>query len=370
MVVGAARNDPQAFIGQAGGQRFGIGDDLRGIGLEFRLQCIAEGHSLGRDHMDQRAALQTREHRRVELFGERFVIGQDDPRTRPAQALVRGRGDDMGVREGRGVRAARNKAGKVRYIGEQIGAHFIGDFAEPGKVPVARVGSAAADDQLGLMLTGQGSDRVHVDLLVLGAHAIGDRLEPLAAHVDGTAVGQVPARIEIEPHKGVAGIEQREEHRLVHLAARIGLNVGEFAAEQFLCPFNCQRFDHVGIFAAAIVALARIALSVFVCEDRTGRFQHGQAGDVFGRDQFDVAALAFQLVLNRGMNFGIGFGQMGSEKPGGADGVSHRWLTFRSRDWRACRRGRRGDRRRSQWKETHQGKPWPCRFRSAGRPWR
>ena len=53
---------------------------------------------------------------------------------------------------------------------------------------------------------------VHIDAVVVAAHAVGHRLEPFARHVDRRAVGEMPAGGEIEPHEGVAGLQQREEH--------------------------------------------------------------------------------------------------------------------------------------------------------------
>ena len=76
------------------------------------------------------------------------------------------------------------------------------------------------------------------------------------------------------------GCEQRQEHRLVHLAARMGLDVGEAGAEQLLGALDRQRLDHVDIFAAAVIAPARIAFGIFVGEDRALRLEHGAGDDV------------------------------------------------------------------------------------------
>ena len=63
--------------------------------------------------------------------------------------------------------------------------------------------------------------------LVVAAHAVVHDLEPLAGHVDRRAVGEMSAGGEIEAHEGVAGLQQRQEHRLVHLAAGVRLHIGE-----------------------------------------------------------------------------------------------------------------------------------------------
>ena len=148
MIVGAARHDRQASIGQRRGQRLGIGDDLMRVSLELRRQRFLERHGLGRDYVHQRATLQAGEDGAVELLGQRLVIGQDDARTGTTQRLVGRGGGDMGMRDGRGVRAARDQAGEMRHVGEQISAYLVGNLAEAFEIPVARIGGAAADDEL------------------------------------------------------------------------------------------------------------------------------------------------------------------------------------------------------------------------------
>ena len=198
-----------------------------------------------------------------------------------------------------GMNPARHQAGEMGHVHHQIRAHFICDFTEPLEVPDAAIGGAAGDDQLRLVLAGLGGDGVHVQKLVLAPHAIGHRLEPFAAHVDGRAMGQMPARRQIQPHESIARIEQRQKHRLVHLAAGIGLDIGKARAEQRLGPFDGQGFDHIGIFAAAVIALARIAFGIFVGQHRALGFQHRFGNDVLAGDQFDLVALAVQFVLDR-----------------------------------------------------------------------
>ena len=116
MVVGAAGDDVEALGTQRLRQRLGILDHVLGVDLEVRAQRLGERHRLGRDHMHQRAALQAREDRRVELLGERLVVAQDQAAARAAQRLVRGRGGDMGVRHRRGMHAAGDEAGEMRHV--------------------------------------------------------------------------------------------------------------------------------------------------------------------------------------------------------------------------------------------------------------
>ena len=153
VVVGAAGDDVEAGAPAAlAASALALSTTFLRIGLELRPQRLAEGHRLGGDDMHQRAALQAREDRRVDLLGDVLVVGEDHAAARAAQRLVRGRGDDMGMRERRGMRAAGDQAGEMRHVDHQIGADLVGDLAEAREVPDARIGGAAGDDQLRLVL--------------------------------------------------------------------------------------------------------------------------------------------------------------------------------------------------------------------------
>ena len=56
MVVRAAGDKAQPLVQQRLGQHAGVLCDILLIFFEFRLQCFAEAHGLGRDDMLQRAA--------------------------------------------------------------------------------------------------------------------------------------------------------------------------------------------------------------------------------------------------------------------------------------------------------------------------
>src|SRR3546814_7112674 len=103
----------------------------------------------------------------------------------------------------------------------------------------------------------------------------------------------------------VAGIHQREEYRLIHLAAAVGLDIGKAASEQCLDPLYCQRFDYVGIVTPTVITLSRIAFRILVGEHAAGRFKHCLRGDVLGGDQFDLVLLALQLAADCRCNFRI-----------------------------------------------------------------
>ena len=112
----------------------------------------------------------------VLIFLAYSVVGQDDAAARAAEGLVRGGGDDVGVRHRVRVQPGGDQAGEVRHVHHQVGAHRVGDPAELGEVQLPGVGGPAGDDQLGPVLEGQGLDLGHVDqVVVLARRGTGPR---------------------------------------------------------------------------------------------------------------------------------------------------------------------------------------------------
>ena len=155
------------------------------------------------------------------------------------------------------------------------------------------------------MALGQRPHLVEVDPLILPAHAVADRLEPLARDVRRRAMGQMAAGGERHAQNGVAGPQQREEHREVRRRAAVRLHVDVGAAEQPLRPVDRELLGDIHEFAAAIVAAPRIALGVLVGEHAALGFEHGGADEVLRRDQLDLALLAPDLAPDRGGDLGI-----------------------------------------------------------------
>ena len=212
------------------------------------------------------------------------------------------------------MHATGDETGEMRHVDHEVGADRVGDFAEALEIPGTRIGRAAGDDQLRLHFLGAARHRIHVDDLVLAPHGVVLRLEPLAGQIDRRAVGEMAAGGEVEAHEGVAGLQQRQEHRLVHLAAGVRLHIGEGRAEQFFGALDRKGLSHVDPFAAAVVAGARITLRVFVGHHRTLCFQHGAADDVLGGDQLDLMALPAEFALDRIGDLGVGLGEAGGEE--------------------------------------------------------
>ena len=92
------------------------------------------------------------------------------------------------------------------------------------------------------------------------------------------AVGQV------EGEHGVARLDGGEVDGRVGLTAGVGLHVDVLGAEEGLEPVAGEVLHRVDEFAAAVVAVAGVALGVFVGEDAADRLHDGGAGEVLAGD--------------------------------------------------------------------------------------
>ncbi len=311
--VGAAVDHGDACRGDVVAEE-PFGEQLRSLQdaflafLEFGGAGELESHGLGGDDMLQRAALLAGEHGAVDLAGVLF-LGEDDAAARAAEGLVRGGGDDVGVRHRVGVQPGGHEAGEVRHIHHQVCVHEVGDAAELGEVELAGVGGPAGDNQFGAVLQGQRFDFGHVYPEVRFTDVVRDHVVELAGEVDAHAVGEVAAVRQVQAHDGVARVQQREHGRGVGLCTGVRLDVCEFRTEQGLDPVDGQLLHDVNVLAAAIVALARVALGVLVGQDRPLRLHDGGRGEILRGDHFQRRLLAAQLIVNGLLDLGIDYGK-------------------------------------------------------------
>ncbi len=293
---------------KASRERFGVGDNLRGVGAELGAQRLGQRDGLGGDDVHERAALLAGEDGLVDGRGQ-VLRADDQAGARAAQSLVRGGGGDVRMRHGRRMHAAGDQAGDVRHVEDVNRAHLVGDLAHAREVPQARIGAGAADDDLGLFLRGDGFHLVVVDGFGVAADVIEGGAVELAAEAEPMAVGQVAAVREIEAENGVAGLQHGRVGRGVGLRAGVRLHVDVLAAEDLARAIAGQVLDDVGVFAAAVVAASRVALGIFIGEDRAGRFEHGFRDEVFAGDHLQPLVLAEGFLVNGGGDFGIGLGE-------------------------------------------------------------
>jgi hypothetical protein len=129
-----------------------------------------------------RAALGAGEDRLVEPLRV-LGLAQGHRAARTPERLVRGRGDDVGVGDRRGVHAAGHQTGDVGHVDHEDGPDFAGDFSEAGEIDQARVGGVTGHDDLRPMLPGKARDLGEVDHLGFAVHGVGDEAVQLAGEV-------------------------------------------------------------------------------------------------------------------------------------------------------------------------------------------
>ena len=316
MGIGATGDEIGAALLQPPGERLGIYDHCFGVGFEARLERFAERNGLGRDDVHQRPALESGENRRVDLLGDRFVIGQHHTAARTAQRLVGGGSDDVGMTKRGRILACPDEPGKVRHINHEGGTHLIGNGAKLGEVDVARIGRSAGDDQGRAMLLCKRCNLLKVDQIVIAADAVLDCVEPFARHCGLCAVRQVAAGVETHSQDGVTGFGQRQHHRAIGLSTGMRLDVGEAAVEQLFGALDRQRLDRVRRSAALIVTSPGIALGIFVGQHRALGLEHGARDDILRCDELDLGLLTVEFGSDRFGHLAIGVGERAGEETG------------------------------------------------------
>ena len=304
MAFGTARNDAQTAFDQFFRHRCGIDFHLFRVLFELGLQGFFERNGFGGNDVHQRTALQAWEDGRVQRFFMRVVAAQNHAAARTAQGFVGGGGDEVAERDGVGIFAAGNQACVVRHIDKEVGTDFVGDFAEFRPVDLQCVGRCAGNDHFGFVFEREAFDFGVIEDFVF-IQAVGNGVVEFAGNVDAGTVGQVSAVGEAHAEDGVAGFEDGGVHGLIGLGAGMGLDVGVFCTEEFFDAVDCQLFDDIDVFAAAVVAFAGVAFGVFVGQLRTLCLHHGATDVVFGSNQFDVVLLALVFLGNGGCQLRI-----------------------------------------------------------------
>jgi hypothetical protein len=141
------------------------------------------------------------EHHRAAAVDELgvFVGAQHDAPTRPAQRLVRGRRDDVCVRdrvEVAGEHPAGDEAREVRHVDHERRVDLVGDLAQDAEVRIARVRRVARDEHERAEIDRELADRVVVEQLGGRVDAVAALVEELARDVGAEAVGEMAAGVE------------------------------------------------------------------------------------------------------------------------------------------------------------------------------
>ena len=261
--------------------------------------------------MHQRTTLLTGEDRTVKLLTPLFTArGQNHSRTRPAQSLVDGRGDDIGMRNRGGMQACSNQACEVRHIDPQRRTDLVRNFAERSEVKVTRVGRPSRDQHAGTLTKRGLANLFRLDAHGLRINLVTNSVVVLTREVDAHAVSEVATMREGETEESISHVRHCHESRRIRLRTRVRLDVDIVRADKnFLRARNRKGLRNIDELASTVVAATRVALGVLVGQDRSLRFKNRARNKVLRGDHFQRALLAFQFLIQNRLDFRVELAQ-------------------------------------------------------------
>ena len=149
-------------------------------------------------------------------------------------------------------------------IGDQVGANLIGNIAEALPVYDARIRGKAGHDQFGSVFEREAFGLVIIDMAGVRVKSVLHGLVDPPGNVHRGTVRQVTAVGEAHAHDRVTGFDECEVYGTVRLRSGMGLHVGPVSLEQFLGPIDGELLGDINILTTTVIALARVALGIFV----------------------------------------------------------------------------------------------------------
>mmetsp|Transcript_23839 Transcript_23839/g.67519 ORF Transcript_23839/g.67519 Transcript_23839/m.67519 type:complete len:374 (+) Transcript_23839:342-1463(+) len=294
--------------------------ELRGLRhLQCNCQC--------RDGLIVGAALQTRENRGVDFLlkvphdGSALLVGtllplaeEDHGAAGPAQGLVRGRGDDVRVVEGRGDVAAHHEARDVRHVRQQDGTAIVRDLAHALVVDQAGVRARAGDEDLRADAGGELLALVVVDEAGALVQAVGDGLEVLRDHADFLglrleAVRQVAAVGQVQAHDAIMHVAECGVDLEVRRRAAEGLDVDApllgVQPARLQSSLHAERLRLIDELVPSVIPRSGVALGVLVHHHGADGLEHRLRGEVLRGDEAQATALAVLLFLDDAKDLGV-----------------------------------------------------------------
>src|SRR6266568_4233632 len=104
--------------------------------------------------MHQRTALRSRKSQLVQFLGERR-FAENHSSARSAERLVRGCGDNLGMRNWAWMYARGYQPGNVRHVHEENRAHRLGCLPNALEIDNPRIGASPRHNHFRLMLMGK-----------------------------------------------------------------------------------------------------------------------------------------------------------------------------------------------------------------------
>ena len=247
--------------------------------------------------MHEWATLGTREDGFIDGFGQ-FFLAEDHPTARTTQGFMSGRGDNVGIFHRVWTTSGSHDTGDMGHIYHHQRTDFITDLTNAGKINNAWISAGASHDKLRLASNGFGLHGIVIDGFGFRINAVFFKMIELAAEVDRRTMGEMAAMAEVHAQHGIPRFEHSLISGEVCLGTAVRLHIGMFGTKQFFGAIAGNILNHVHIFAATIIALARISFSIFVCQAGALRRHHSAAGKVFRSDQLDLVALALEFMRN------------------------------------------------------------------------
>ena len=146
------------------------------------------------------------------------------------------------------MNSACHQAGNVRHVEDIHRAHLVGNLPHAREIPKARIGAAAADENLGLFTLGDCFHLFVIDELSIFTDVIESGAVELAAEAHFVAVREMSSVSKVEAEDCIARLENSHVCGCVGLRAGMGLDVGVLGTEDLFGAIAGEVFDHVGVF--------------------------------------------------------------------------------------------------------------------------
>ena len=305
VVVGAARNELEAFLLKLVSESCRILNYLLCVCLERGLESLAEANRLCSDGVHKRTSLDTGEDSLVDLLCDLLVVAKDKTATGASESLVSSGGGNVSVRNGRGMNACGNKTCDVRHIYHKVCANLLSDSRELLEIDDSGICRSTRKDKLRLALEGKTSYLLVVDNVLGLGNTVGNDVPVLTRHIYGRAVAEVSSVSKIHGKNCIAGLKKCIEHCHICLCAGVSLYVCIACAEELLCSLNGDGLNNVNVLATTVIALAGIALGILVGKGSAVSLHNRLGYEVLGRDKLDLISLSRSLVHYRGVDLRV-----------------------------------------------------------------
>ncbi len=185
-----------------------------------------------------------------------------------------------------------DQAADMGDVGHDQRPDLVGDGPELLVIDGPGIGTGADDDDLRLVLLGQGLHLVEIDGLGLSIHPVENAMVKPPGKTGRAPVREMAPVGEVHTQDRVSRFEDGKIDGHVGLNARMRLDIGMFRPEELLAPFDGQPLHDVDELASPVVPAAGIALGILVRHHAPLGLQDGLADEVLRGDHFKLSRLS------------------------------------------------------------------------------